>query len=274
MSRQIFIGDVQGCRSALARLLDSIAFDPAGDKLRMAGDLVNRGGESLETLRLIQSLGQAAMSVLGNHDLHLLAYAHHYPRVRKKNLEFEAILDAPDGAALLAWLQAQPLMWKSKKQRLALVHAGVDPRWGPKAAQTRARELESALLTDADQFFAHMYGDRPRRWRPKQPRYSRLRAITNVFTRMRFCDASGRLDLVSKGNPESPPRRFRPWYEHLHPDWAGWTLIFGHWSLLGRYTDGRVICLDSGCVWGGCLTALIVDDEQRRFESVDCPRRA
>lgn len=274
MSRQIFIGDVQGCRSALARLLDKLAFDPSVDRLRMAGDLVNRGGESLETLRLIQGLGSAAMSVLGNHDLHLLAYAHHYPRVRKKNPEFEAILGAPDGEALLAWLQAQPLMWKSKKRRLALVHAGVDPRWGPKAAQARASELELALATDADHFFAHMYGDRPRRWRPKQPHYSRLRAITNVFTRMRFCDASGRLDLEAKGNPKNRPKRFKPWYEHLHPDWAGWTLIFGHWSLLGRYTDGRVICLDSGCVWGGCLTALVVDEESRRFESVDCRRRA
>lgn len=273
MKRQIFIGDVQGCREPLERLLDKLRFDPAADRLRFAGDLVNRGGESLATLRLVHSLGDAAMSVLGNHDLHLLAYAHHYPRGRKKNLEFEKILAAPDADTLLAWLKTQPLLWKSNKSKLALVHAGVDPRWSPKAASKRAREVESALDQDADHYFAHMYGDRPRRWKPGQPHHSRMRTITNVMTRMRFCDKRGRLELLAKGSMKNIPKGFRPWFEHLHPDWTGWTLIFGHWSMLGLYQNNCVTGLDTGCVWGGCLSALVLDGQDRDIVSVDCPRR-
>ena len=271
MKRQIFIGDIQGCGSALARLLEQLDFDPAADCLRFAGDLVNRGGESLETLRLVYSLGKSAMSVLGNHDLHLLAYANRYPKVSKTNPEFEAILEAPDGSELLAWLRSCPLFWKSDKRRLAMVHAGVDPRWGPVDSQARARELEAAVAADPAHFFDHMYGDRPRRWKPDQPYDSRMRAITNVFTRMRFCDAHGRLDFDSKGNPDNVPRGFRPWFEHLHPDWKGWRLIFGHWSLLGYYHDEYVTCLDTGCVWGKQLTALVVDGDDQRIEALDCP---
>lgn len=270
MKRQIFVGDLQGCCSALERLLEHVNFDPAADRLRFAGDLVNRGGQSLETLRLVHSLRSSAMTVLGNHDLHLLAYAHHYPRVRKKNSEFEAILSAPDGATLIAWLQGQPLFWKSEKRRIALVHAGVDPRWGPAMAVKRSREVEQALAVDGKRFFAHMYGDRPRRWKPGQPYLSRLRAVTNVLTRMRYCDANGRLDFEAKGAPAQAPRGFRPWFDFLHGDWAGWTLVFGHWSMLGLFRNDRVVGLDSGCVWGGALSALVVDGETHRIESVDC----
>lgn len=273
MKRQIFIGDLQGCLDPLRRLLDRVRFDPSADRLRLAGDLVNRGGQSLETLRLVHSLRGSAMSVLGNHDLHLLAYACGRPRGGKRNKEFDRVLDAPDAAELLGWLRRQPLMWKSNRRRLVLVHAGVDPRWGPKTAQIRAREVEYALAQDAIHFFDHMYGDRPRRWRPGQPHHKRLRSITNVFTRMRFCDRDGRLDLESKGSPDNVPRGFRPWFEHLHADWTGWHIIFGHWSLLGLYQDERVTCLDSGCVWGGALTALIIDGQARRIESVDCRSR-
>ncbi|TVS13553.1 MAG: symmetrical bis(5'-nucleosyl)-tetraphosphatase [Wenzhouxiangella sp.] len=275
MKRQIFIGDVQGCRTALARLLDKLRFDPAGDRLRFAGDLVNRGGESLETLRLIHSCGDAAMTVLGNHDLHLLAYAHgHAPPRLRRNREFEEILAAPDAGELLAWLKAQPMFWKSRTRRLALVHAGTDPRWGPKATALRAAELEHALSVDADQYFSHMYGDRPRRWRPSQPHYKRLRAITNVFTRMRFCNASGRLELNAKSDPRMVPKGFRPWFEHLHPDWNDWLLVFGHWGMLGLMVTDRLACLDSGCVWGGRLTALVDDEQARTVVSVKCDRRS
>ncbi len=272
--RQIFIGDVQGCCEALARLLDRLRFDPSCDRLRFAGDLVNRGGESLETLRLIHSCGEAAMTVLGNHDLHLLAYAYgHAPRRFKKNREFEAILDAPDGAELLDWLISQPLFWKSDKRGLALVHAGSDPRWGPQDTAARAAELEHALATEPVHFFCHMYGDRPRRWRPRQPHYKRLRAITNVFTRMRFCDGRGRLELNAKSNPRLVPKGYAPWFEHLHPDWSRHLLIFGHWGLLGLMITDRVACLDSGCVWGGRLTALVDDGETRSVVSVSGRRR-
>jgi bis(5'-nucleosyl)-tetraphosphatase (symmetrical) len=273
MKRQIFVGDVQGHCDALERLLDKLKFDPAGDRLRMAGDLVNRGGQSLETLRLVRSLGKSAMTVLGNHDLHLLAYAAGVRKGQRHNPEFEAILEASDGQDLLDWLRAQPLMWRSAKRRLALVHAGLDPRWGPKAARTRARELEHALTTEPDEFFAHMYGNRPRRWRPRQPHYMRLRAITNVFTRLRFCDRDGRLDLDYKGSPEHAPKGVRPWFEFLHRGWQGWTVVFGHWSMLGAFSNGQVMCLDSGCVWGGELTALIVDGDERRLVAVDCNGR-
>ncbi|MEE4329844.1 MAG: symmetrical bis(5'-nucleosyl)-tetraphosphatase [Wenzhouxiangella sp.] len=270
MKRQIFVGDVQGCCSALERLLEHLNFDPAADRLRLAGDLVNRGGESLKTLRFLRSLGSSAKSVLGNHDLHLLAYAHHYPRVRKKNKEFEAILSASDGQDLLAWLQGQAMFWKSDKRRIALVHAGVDPRWGPATTAKRASEVERALADEPERFFAHMYGDRPRRWKPGQPYLSRLRAITNVLTRMRYCDANGRLNFEAKGAPSQAPKGFRPWFDFLHRDWNGWTLVFGHWSMLGLFRNDRVIGLDSGCVWGGALSALVVDGKVRRIESVDC----
>ena len=270
MKRQIFIGDVQGDCESLERLLDKVNFDPAADRLRMAGDLVNRGGQSLEALRLIHSLADSAMTVLGNHDLHLLAYAYGVRKGKDKNPEFEAILDAPDGAELLAWLRGQPLVWKSGKRRLALVHAGVDPRWGPKATSQRAREVEQALASEPAEYFRHMYGNRPRRWRPKQPHYMRLRAMTNVFTRMRFCDRDGALDLDYKGSPDRAPKGVRPWFEFLNPDWKGWTLIFGHWSMLGLFSNDQVIGLDTGCVWGGELTALVIDGEDRDLVAVDC----
>ena len=269
MKRQIFIGDVQGCCEPVQRLLDKLKFDPAEDRLRFAGDLVNRGGESLEVLRLVRSLGDSAMTVLGNHDLHLLAYAHgHAPRRFKKNREFEAILDAPDGQDLLAWLISQPMFWKSDKRGLALVHAGTDPRWGPKKTAARAAEVEHALATEPARFFQHMYGDRPRRWRPSQPHYKRLRAITNVFARMRFCDANGRLEFNAKSNPRLVPKGFAPWFEHVHPDWRRHLLIFGHWSLLGLKVTDQVACLDTGCVWGNRLTALVDNGKTREIVSV------
>jgi len=268
VSRDIFIGDLQGCRAPFEQLLDRLKFDPAADRLLLAGDLVNRGGASLDTLRLVHALRESTVTVLGNHDLHLLAFAH--GRQAKANAEFEAILDAPDGPDMIEWLLQQPLLWLDQERRLALVHAGVDPRWGPRMALGCAREIERALADDPGVFFEHMYGNQPDGWHPELSGHDRLRTITNVLTRMRFCTADGRLDLVAKGGPERAPAGFAPWYENLNPGWSGWTLIFGHWSQLGRFDNGRVVCLDSGCVWGGALTALVVERESRRFEAVDC----
>jgi len=274
MKRQIFIGDVQGCVEPLKRLLDKLNFDPSSDRLRFAGDLVNRGGQSLETLRLVYSLRKSTMTVLGNHDLHLLAFAQTYPKVRKRNREFEQILAASDGGELMTWLRAQPMFWKSDKKRLAMVHAGVDPRWGPLQAEARSAQVERALSKFPDQYFAHMYGDRPERWKPGQPTKASLRSITNVLTRMRFCNRKGRLNFDSKGSPEQMPKGFRPWFDFLHPDWKDWTLIFGHWSTLGVFQNDRVVGLDSGCVWGGALTALVIYPDQdasaRSLIAVDC----
>jgi len=271
MTRRIFIGDLQGCCTPFERLLDRLRFDPAGDRLYLAGDLVNRGGESLASLRLVHSLREVSTTVLGNHDLHLLAYAR--GRLGKQNAEFDEILADERGDALLDWLRSCPLLWLDETAGLAMVHAGVDPRWGPGQARECAAEVERALVESPESFFANMYGDEPDRWRADLPEAKRLRTITNVLTRMRFCSADGRLDLVAKGDPENAPPGFAPWFDHIHADWRGWTLVFGHWSQLGLHDTGGAVCLDSGCVWGGTLSALVIEGDERRIETVDCAGR-
>lgn len=271
MKRHIFIGDVHGCLDPLERLLEVLSFDPANDRLRFVGDLVNRGGQSLAVLRLIYALGKSAEVVLGNHDLALLRYAHKKPSQRKPNPEFDAVLKAKDGQALLDWLRHRPLFWQHPRQRIAMVHAGIDPRWGVEATAIRAAELSHALIHEPEAFFEHMYGNWPKRWRPHQPHFKRLRAITNAFTRMRFCTPDGRLDFQSKGNPKKPPKGFAPWWVHRHPDWQDWTVVFGHWSTLGLMVKKRVVCLDSGCAWGGELSALVSDPDKDTHEIVSVP---
>lgn len=271
--REIFIGDVQGCRQALERLLERVKFDPAADRLRFVGDLVNRGGESLGALRLAWELRDSGLSVLGNHDLHLLAYACKQSLVKRPNPEFEEILAHREGAVMLEWLRRQPVMWCDAPRKLVMVHAGLDPRWNPEIAGHCARELENVLSgPEYIHYFENMYGNRPDRWMPGQPRWERLRAITNVFTRMRFADTKGRLQLTAKGGPDTAPAGFQPWYELLHPAWSGWTIIFGHWSALGLFDNGQVIGLDSACVWGGSLSALVVSDGGREIVQVHCPK--
>jgi len=271
--RIIHIGDIQGCWDSLARLLDRLKFDPSADRLALAGDLVNRGGKSLKVLRKISALGAPHFSVLGNHDLHLLAYWRMHPRVRKRNPEFEKILHHADGERVLEWLRRQPVLWFNDEQRIALVHAGIEPRWDRATAEACAAELEQALSGKRfDKFIEHMYGNVPARWKPDQKRYVRLRTITNVLTRMRFVTADGRLDFKSSGEMHRAPRGCRPWFELLHPDWRDWTIVFGHWSLLGYHVHnrGQAVCLDSGCVWGGQLTAMVVEGDDRRIVQLDC----
>ncbi len=270
--RQIFIGDVQGCCSALERLLDRLDFDPAGDRLLFCGDLVNRGGRSLDALSLVHGLGSSAMTVLGNHDLHLLAYALGPTPPDKPNPEFEAILNSSGGEKMLDWLRRQPVLWADADQRLAMIHAGIDPRWDPALAGRLAGELEAVLAgPDHAEYFANMYGNRPRRWKPEQSGYKALRAITNVFTRMRFCDPEGRLEFDYKGGLDGSPAGVFPWFRQLHPAWSDWTIVFGHWSLLGLHMEGNVIGLDTGCVWGKTLTALVLPgDGTRQVVQVAC----
>ena len=270
-SRKIFIGDLQGCCEPFERLLKRLDFDPAADQLCLAGDLVNRGGESLAALARVFELGGAHFTVLGNHDLHLLAYAHRHSDVGERNREFEKILEDPRAGDMLDWLRRQPLLRTWPEERLALVHAGIDPRWDRRQAAACARELEAVLAgPECGDFLDRMYGDSPRRWNPEHSRWDRLRAITNVFTRMRFVDEQGRLALTCKGGLENAPAGYRPWFELLHPDWQDWTICFGHWSLLGYYETDRIIGLDSGCVWGGQLTALVVEGNKRRIVQVEC----
>jgi len=273
MKRQIFVGDVHGCMDTLTQLLDTLHFDPRNDRLRFVGDLVNRGGQSLAVLRYVVDLGKAGDCVLGNHDLALLRYAHQKPSQRKKNDEFEAVLAAKDATTLLDWLRHRPLFWSNQRHRLAMVHAGIDPRWGVAATAERADELSHALIHEPAAFFEHMYGNSPKRWRAHQPHFKRLRAITNVFTRMRFCAPDGRLDFQSKGNPKKPPKGFSPWWVHRHADWKDWLIVFGHWSTLGLMVKKRVVCLDSGCAWGGELSALVFDPDQAHHDIVSVPAK-
>jgi bis(5'-nucleosyl)-tetraphosphatase (symmetrical) len=271
MRRHIFIGDLQGCWDAFQRLLDRLRFDPAADRLCLAGDLVNRGGKSLKVLRQLRRLGDPHFSVLGNHDLHLLAYWQNHPRVRKKNPEFEKILNHADGPAVLEWLRGQPLLWTDETLRIGLVHAGIDPRWDRARAEACARELETVIRGPKfGRFIDHMYGNRPVRWKPDQKRYVRARTLTNVFTRMRFARSDGKLELESSGDLKRRPKGYQPWFELIHPDWSDWTVVFGHWSMLGHYENGQVMCLDSGCVWGGCLTAWVVDGDNRTIVQSNC----
>jgi len=263
------IGDLQGCYDPLRRLLDRVGFDPAHDRLWFVGDLVNRGPQSLQTLRFIHGLGAAALTVLGNHDLHLLAVAHGGRKGRRDTLD--DILGAADRDALLEWLRRQPLLHEDGE--LALLHAGLPPQWDLHLARRCAREVEDVLRgPDYAGFLRDMYGDEPSCWDDALTGARRLRFIVNCYTRMRYCDARGRIDLEAKGAPGSQPESLMPWFAHPGRRSANSTLVFGHWSTLGRvhWPEHRVYCLDTGAIWGGRLTALRLED--RTLHSVDSPQ--
>lgn len=262
------IGDLQGCYDALRRLLDRIAFDPAVDRLRFAGDLVNRGPQSLQTLRFVRGLGPAALSVLGNHDLHLLAVAHGGRKGRRDTLE--DILGAPDRDELLDWLRGQPLL--HEESGFAVLHAGLPPQWDLAQARRCAREAEAVLAgAEYAALLRDMYGNQPDRWDEALDGVPRLRFIINCYTRLRYCDAQGRIDFDDKGAPGSQPARLLPWFAAPQRRSAGTPLVFGHWSTLGRveWPEHQVWGLDTGAVWGGRLTALRLED--RSLHSVKSP---
>lgn len=266
------IGDVQGCHDALLALLAHVGFDPARDRLWFAGDLVNRGPRSTEVLRFVRDLGERAVTVLGNHDLHLLAVGEGARPLRRKDT-FAQVLEAPDAAELLGWLRRQPLLHRDAGLGYTLVHAGLAPQWSIAEAQRRAAELERALRAPGwHAFLAAMYGDDPVLWSEQLSGSARLRFITNAFTRMRYCDAAGRLDLAESGPPGSQPAGLMPWYEVPARRNAGERILFGHWATLDLTGPidprHRVHHLDTGCVWGGRLTAMRLEDG-RRF-SVPC----
>jgi bis(5'-nucleosyl)-tetraphosphatase (symmetrical) len=254
------VGDVQGCCDELEQLLTGIGFEPARDRLWFVGDLVNRGPRSLDVLRLVHGLGDAAVVVLGNHDLHLLALARGGAHLRPADRTLQPILEAPDRARLLDWLQSRPMLHHDAALGVTMIHAGLPPQWDIALARRCAAELEVALRgSRSGQLFASMYGNHPDLWSEDLDGEDRLRFITNALTRLRVCDASGRLLLKHKGPPGKLPPGAVPWFRAPSRRWAGARIVCGHWSALGYLDEGGVLALDTGCVWGGALTACRLD---------------
>ena len=254
------IGDIQGCHAEFCQLLDLIAFSPASDRLWLVGDLVNRGPESLAVLREVRKLGDAATTVLGNHDFHLLTVAagHRSPH---RSDTLDAILQAPDRDELIAWLAARPLV-VVEGERL-LVHAGLLPQWTPATALMLSREVQQMLAGDrAQEFLSVLYGDEPRQWREDLVGYDRLRVAVNACTRLRFCTADGTMEFREKRGPGHTPEGFLPWFAQPDRLSARMTVVCGHWSTLDLMLAPDVLMLDSGCLWGGTLTGIRLDDRR------------
>lgn len=248
------VGDVQGCCSALDQLLDVAGFSPSRDRVWLLGDLVNRGPESLRTLQRLRALGDAAVSLLGNHDLHLLAVAAGARRLHRSDT-IDEILQSPERDALLDWLRHQRMA--AQTRGWLLVHAGVAPQWDPALALALAGEVETLLRSERlDGFLLDMYDDQPLRWDPQLSGAPRLRFIINVLTRMRFVHAAdGSLDLKTKEGADAAPEGLVPWFEAPGRRSAGQPIAFGHWSTLGLMQRPDLLALDTGCVWGGALSA-------------------
>jgi len=259
------IGDVQGCYTELSELVAQIKFNPDRDQLWFVGDLVNRGPQSLQVLRFVRALGTAAVTVLGNHDLHLLAIAFGAMDRSRSDDTLTQILDAPDRDELLDWLRQQPVLHHDSHLGYTMVHAGMPPQWDLRTAQACARELEDALRDDdaMEHLFAHMYGNQPDQWSDKLRGSDRLRFITNCFTRMRICDADGRLNLKYKGPLQNIPTGQYPWFRAPKRRSEKLQIVCGHWSALDFYdsraTDEHLLAIDTGCVWGGRLCAVRLD---------------
>ena len=246
------IGDVQGCFDELEQLLSQVGFS-AHDRLWFVGDLVNRGPKSLDVLRYVRALGARAVVVLGNHDLHLVSQYEGFERTRKDDT-FADVLQAPDAKELVDWLRARPMMHVEGHH--AMVHAGLVPQWSVEKAQMLAGEVEAALRGEHyREFLAHMYGSQPDRWSDALGGWDRIRVIVNAMTRLRFCTADGTMNFRAKAT--TPPAGHAPWFEFRKD---AHSLVCGHWSALGLKVTPRLAALDSGCVWGGKLTALRLED--------------
>jgi bis(5'-nucleosyl)-tetraphosphatase (symmetrical) len=255
------IGDIQGCYTQLRALVERLRFSADRDQLWLVGDLVNRGPESLEVLRYVRALGDNAVVVLGNHDLHLLALAHGHHK-RRSGDTLDAIFEAADRAAIFAWLGTRPLAHFDAAHGDLMVHAGVIPQWSATMTLELSGAVSAALAHDPRDFFERMYGDRPDRWSADLRGMDRLRFSINALTRMRVCTADGRIDVKMKGPPNEARLPYRPWYEHETRLTRDVRVIFGHWSALGLMLAHGVAGLDTGCVWGGSLTALDLDSAE------------
>ncbi|WP_223415948.1 MULTISPECIES: symmetrical bis(5'-nucleosyl)-tetraphosphatase [unclassified Pseudomonas] len=259
------VGDLQGCLEPLKCLLKQVAFDPARDKLWLVGDLVNRGPQSLETLRFLYSMRESLVCVLGNHDLHLLAAGHNIERLKKADTLRE-ILEAPDRVELLEWVRQQKLMHYDEQRNIALVHAGIPPQWSLRKALKCAAEVEEALRDDNrfTPYLDGMYGNEPLKWDSDLKGVTRLRVITNYFTRMRFCTSEGKLDLKGKEGVDTAPPGYAPWFTYKERKTRDVKIIFGHWAALeGQCNEPGIFALDTGCVWGGSMTLMNVDTLER-----------
>lgn len=253
------IGDVQGCFDELQALLELVNFRSGEDMLWFTGDLVNRGPQSLQVLRYVKNLGDSAVTVLGNHDLHLLAVAYSQAKLRKDD-SLNDILQAHDREDLLTWLRHRPLLHSDARLGAYLIHAGLPPQWDIEQAKQYALEVESVLRGDEFvEYLSTMYGNKPSRWKTSLSGWSRIRFITNCFTRLRYVDNEGKLSLEAKGPIGSQPPQCMPWFQHPKRQTRDSLIVFGHWSTLGFYEKDSVIALDTGCLWGGKLTAVRLD---------------
>lgn len=264
------IGDVQGCHNELQRLLDHIQFDPACDTLWFVGDLVNRGPDSLKVLRFIKGLGKRAYAVLGNHDLHTLAVANGHLKYHR-NDTIDDILNAEDRDELMHWLRYLPLLHHDPQLNFTMIHAGLPPQWDFATAQACAREVETVLRSaNYIEFLDHMYGNEPNCWHENLTGWDRLRFITNCFSRLRYCSKDGKLALEEKGKPGTQAEGLLPWFDIPDRQSHSMRIVFGHWSTLGPVNSEQVFPIDTGCLWGGQLTALRLEDCERL--SVHCPQ--
>jgi bis(5'-nucleosyl)-tetraphosphatase (symmetrical) len=255
------IGDVQGCLDSLMALLQAVNFNPKEDTVWFAGDLVNRGPKSIDTLRFIRNLGTSARTVLGNHDIHLLALACGLGRHHKGDTLAD-LLEAPDFPELVHWLRQQPLaLALPTPSPCLLVHAGILPQWSAEDALALSAEVHAVLAgPDWQTFMPHLYGNEPSCWSEHLSGHDRLRLIINVMTRMRMLDVDGSINLKFKGEPANAPANLKPWFEFPREDEKPLNILFGHWSTLPHLQNPVGYCLDTGCVWGGKLTALRLED--------------
>lgn len=257
------IGDIQGCYHAFMALLKLIAFDVKHDKLWLVGDIINRGSGSLEVLRWCYTHQESIHMVLGNHDLHALAVKHQVKKAHKYDT-LQSSMDASDSDVLFTWLRHQPLLHAQNiaGHDYAMVHAGLFPQWTYQNAQDLAKEVEVTLQAESyHTFLTHMYGNQPIKWQDELTGYDRLRAITNAMTRMRVCSPSGEMEFEFKGELKDIPQGFMPWFDVPNRFSEDTTIICGHWSALGLRRHHNIFALDTGCLWGGQLTAMCLETQ-------------
>ncbi len=261
------IGDIQGCYDSLRRLLEKLNFNPENDYLWLTGDLVNRGEQSLKTLRFLKDIDQSIITVLGNHDLHLLALHFEVTDLNENSYLLKEVLDAPDRESLMQWLRFKPLTHFDKKKNRLLVHAGISPDWSIEESLQYSQEVELLLRSDrcAD-LLKNMYKNTPKFWSENLDGYARYRFIINTLTRMRAINNKNGLELEHKGKITKNNKNLNPWFKPKKHRWKQTSIIFGHWSALGLMVQPQFICLDTGCVWGRELTAMQLDSKLKTIK--------